>query len=100
MTKTPELEIFFYVHQLLAHLICLPVLLGITIYLPKYLHQRFISDVWLRPVPFSASLGNAIAAPKKIPQELVVETGRFKRVAEVFVNCCIVCEDPYGVGVL
>src|ERR1700742_3949590 len=100
MTKAPELEVFFYIHQLFAHLVRIPLLFRVAINITKNLHQRFIPTMWCRPISFATFVRDAIASPRKISQELVVKAGRFKRSAEIFIDRYIVREHLNGVEVL
>src|ERR1700722_12993660 len=97
MTKTPELEVLFYIHQLFTHLIRLPVFFRVAINITKYCHQGFIPTMWRRPISFATFVRNTIASPRKITQELIVEAGRFKCAIEILVDHPVVCEHLYRV---
>ena len=100
MTEAPELKVFLYVYQLLAHLIRHPVLFWVAIYFAEDFYESLIPAVGLRPVTVAAFVGNLISMPSKILQEFVIQAGRFQGALEVVVDRLVVREDFDIIGVL
>src|ERR1700761_1119847 len=100
MTEAPELEVFFDIDQLLAHLIRLPVLLCVAINFTEDVDQRFVADVRSGPVALQACGGDVVAAAREVAKKLVIEAGCVECANEVIVHRAIVREDLDGIGVL